>query len=59
MIIQVADEGARSGGGEKGSNVGPVWKEESTRRADVLNVRYERKRGVMNNFKVLVLNTVS
>ena len=50
------DQGARSGNGEKGSNLGPISQEETTRFADILNIRCERKARVKDNSKLLVTN---
>ena len=48
----MVDQGARSGNGEKGSNLGPISQEETTRFADILNIRCERKARVKDNSKL-------
>ena len=52
----MANQCATSGSGEKGSNLGPISKEVSTIFACVLDVKCERKRGVKDNSKDLVVN---
>ena len=52
----MVDLGARSRSGEMGSNVGPILQEETTRFADILNIRCERKTRVKDKSKLLVTN---
>lgn len=52
----MVDQGARSGNGEKGSNLSPILQEKTTRFADILNIRCEQKARVKDNSKLLVTN---